>query len=99
MQILHILAGEPEISELHAMQLFPFRKQFKLRTAERKKMTINKITESSVEQFAIELLEKSGYQYVYGPDIAPDRDVQVSRVQDAQERPPDSETKRNILNG
>jgi type I site-specific restriction-modification system R (restriction) subunit/very-short-patch-repair endonuclease len=32
----------------------------------------NKITESAVEQFAIDLLEKSGYQYVYGPDIAPD---------------------------
>ncbi|MBF8275591.1 MAG: hypothetical protein HW390_664 [Candidatus Brocadiaceae bacterium] len=28
--------------------------------------------ESAIEQFAIELLEKSGYQYVYGPDIAPD---------------------------
>ncbi|TLD42081.1 MAG: Type I restriction-modification system, restriction subunit R [Candidatus Jettenia ecosi] len=35
-------------------------------------MTTNKITESAIEQFAIELLEKSGYQYVYGPDIAPD---------------------------
>lgn len=33
---------------------------------------MNKITESAIEQFAIELLEKSGYQYVYGPDIAPD---------------------------
>lgn len=32
----------------------------------------NRITESAIEQFAIELLEKSGYQYVYGPDIAPD---------------------------
>lgn len=32
----------------------------------------NKITESSIEQFAIDLLEKQGYQYVYGPDIAPD---------------------------
>ncbi len=31
-----------------------------------------KITESAIEQFAIELLEKAGYQYVYGPDIAPD---------------------------
>jgi type I restriction enzyme R subunit len=34
-----------------------------------------KITESSIEKFAIELLEKSGYQYVYGPDIAPDSDT------------------------
>ncbi|MBF0118141.1 MAG: type I restriction endonuclease subunit R [Desulfobacterales bacterium] len=32
----------------------------------------NKITESSIEQFAIELLEHQGYQYLYGPSIAPD---------------------------
>ncbi len=32
----------------------------------------NRITESNIEEFAIKLLEKSGYQYVYGPDIAPD---------------------------
>jgi len=31
-----------------------------------------KITESAIEKFAIELLEKQGYQYIYGPDIAPD---------------------------
>ena len=30
------------------------------------------ITESAIEQFAIELLEEQGYQYVYAPDIAPD---------------------------
>ena len=35
-------------------------------------MTANKITESAIETFAIELLEKQGYQYIYGPDIAPD---------------------------
>jgi type I restriction enzyme R subunit len=34
----------------------------------------NKITESTIETFAIELLEKQGYQYIYGPDIAPDSD-------------------------
>jgi type I restriction enzyme R subunit len=33
---------------------------------------MNNITESAIEKFAIELLEKSGYQYVYGPAIAPD---------------------------
>jgi type I restriction enzyme R subunit len=32
----------------------------------------NKITESAIEEFAIELLEKQGYHYIYGPDIAPD---------------------------
>ena len=34
---------------------------------------MTKLTESAVEQHAIELLEKLGYQYIYGPDIAPDR--------------------------
>jgi len=36
---------------------------------------MNKITESAIEEFAIELLEKSGYQYVYASDIAPDSDT------------------------
>lgn len=35
----------------------------------------NKITESAIETFAIELLEKHGYQYIYGPDIAPDSET------------------------
>ena len=33
------------------------------------------ITEPSIEQFAINLREKQGYQYVYAPDIAPDSDT------------------------
>jgi len=33
---------------------------------------MTKITESKIEDFTIELLEKAGYQYLYGPDIAPD---------------------------
>lgn len=32
----------------------------------------NKITEDGVEQIAIELLEAQGYNYIYGPEIAPD---------------------------
>ena len=36
---------------------------------------MNKITESAIGEFAIELLEKSGYQYIYAPDIAPDSDT------------------------
>ncbi len=32
----------------------------------------NKISESSIETFAIELLQHLGYEYMYGPDIAPD---------------------------
>ena len=32
----------------------------------------NKITESEIEELLIELLEGSSYQYIYGPDIAPD---------------------------
>jgi type I site-specific restriction-modification system R (restriction) subunit/very-short-patch-repair endonuclease len=38
-------------------------------------MTTNKITESAIEKFAIELLEKQEYTYIYGPDIAPDSDT------------------------
>lgn len=34
-----------------------------------------KITESDIEKFAIELLEKQGFQYLYGPDIAPDSEA------------------------
>ena len=30
-----------------------------------------KITESEIEEFAIELLEKQGYQYIYALDIIP----------------------------
>lgn len=36
---------------------------------------MNRLTESKIEEFAIELLEKSGYQYIYGPDIAPDAET------------------------
>jgi len=36
---------------------------------------MKRITESAVEEFAIELLEKHGYQYIYGPDIAPDSET------------------------
>ncbi len=31
-----------------------------------------KITESQIEEFAIELLEGQGFKYIYGPDISPD---------------------------
>ena len=34
-----------------------------------------KITESEIEKFAIELLEKQGYSYTYGPAIAPDSET------------------------
>jgi len=36
---------------------------------------MNKITESAIGEFAIELLEKSGYQYVHAPNIAQDSDT------------------------
>ncbi len=36
---------------------------------------MNKITESAIEKFTIELLEKQGYEYIYGPTIAPDSDL------------------------
>ena len=34
---------------------------------------MSKITESEIEKFAIELLKKQGYQYIYALSIAPDR--------------------------
>jgi hypothetical protein len=33
---------------------------------------MTKITESEIEQFAIELLEKHSYQYIYASSITPD---------------------------
>ncbi len=30
------------------------------------------LTENTIEHFTIELLERAGYEYVYGPQIAPD---------------------------
>ncbi|GAB2954982.1 type I restriction endonuclease subunit R [Hymenobacter coalescens] len=33
---------------------------------------MSKLTESAIEEFAIELLEQLEYQYCYGPDLAPD---------------------------
>ena len=33
---------------------------------------MTRITESAIEEFAIKLLEKQGYQYIAGPDISPD---------------------------
>jgi len=36
---------------------------------------MNKITESEIDKFAIELLEKQGYRYIYAPPIAPDSDI------------------------
>ncbi len=35
----------------------------------------NKITENEIELFAIELLEKQGFEYIYAPSIAPDSDT------------------------
>lgn len=30
------------------------------------------LTENAIEDFAIKLFEKQGYQYIHAPDIAPD---------------------------
>jgi len=35
-------------------------------------MNMSKITENTIEDFSIELLERLGYQYIYAPDIAHD---------------------------
>ncbi|WP_077728715.1 HsdR family type I site-specific deoxyribonuclease [Methylocaldum sp. 14B] len=36
---------------------------------------MSRISESEIETFAIELLERLGYQYIYAPDIAPDSET------------------------
>lgn len=38
-------------------------------------MRQNNITESAIEQYAIEQLQNQGYSYIYGPDIAPDAET------------------------
>ncbi|MBZ4657182.1 MAG: Type restriction-modification system, restriction subunit [Methermicoccus sp.] len=46
---------------------------------------MTRITESTIESFAIELLEKLGYESVYGPDIAPDGDTSTGSMSDKRE--------------
>jgi type I restriction enzyme R subunit len=36
---------------------------------------MERITENEIEKFAVELLEGSGYQYIYAPSIAPDSET------------------------
>jgi type I restriction enzyme, R subunit len=57
---------------------------------------MTRITENTIESFAIELLEKLGYEYIYAPDIAPDAEnpernsfeevLLVNRLQNAVKR-------------
>jgi len=35
----------------------------------------NKISESAIEELAIKLFERQGYEYIYGPSIAPDSET------------------------
>jgi len=42
---------------------------------------MTKITESEIGEFAVELLEKSGYQYIYSPCIATNKDTQTRKIQ------------------
>ncbi|VAW24545.1 Type I restriction-modification system, restriction subunit R [hydrothermal vent metagenome] len=51
---------------------------------------MTRITENTIEEFAIELLERLGYQYIYAPDIA--HDLPVRGTQTGGERP-----ERNII--
>ena len=46
---------------------------------------MTRITENNIEEFAIELLEKLGYESVYGPDIAPDGDTSTGSMFDKRE--------------
>lgn len=57
---------------------------------------MTRITENIIESFAIELLDKLGYEYIYAPDIAPDSEnperdsfeqvLLVNRLQNAVKR-------------
>lgn len=57
---------------------------------------MTRITENIIESFAIELLDKLGYEYIYSPDIAPDSEnperdsfeqvLLVNRLQNAVKR-------------
>ena len=47
---------------------------------------MERITESAIEKFAIELLESSGYQYIYAPSIAPDVDQVSLPLGETEER-------------
>ena len=42
---------------------------------------MTKITENTIEEFAIELLERFGAQHLYATNIAPDFEGFVSRVE------------------
>ena len=42
---------------------------------------MTKITESEIEKFTIELLEKQRYQYIYAPFIALDSETLVRNIQ------------------
>lgn len=37
---------------------------------------MTKLTESAIEEFALDLFQQLGYSYLYGPDIAPDGEHQ-----------------------
>lgn len=38
---------------------------------------MTRLTESNIEEFAVELFEQLGYKYFYGPDIAPDGEMML----------------------
>jgi type I restriction enzyme R subunit len=42
---------------------------------------MTKITESTIEKFAIELLGNEGLQYIFPPFIVPDRDIPTRKIQ------------------
>ena len=41
---------------------------------------MTKITESIIEKFAIELLEKEGFQYIFVPPITPNSDTLLPKL-------------------
>ena len=41
---------------------------------------MTKITENEIELFAIELLEKQGFEYIYAPNIAPNNKTSMRNI-------------------
>ena len=56
---------------------------------------MTRLTESKIEEFGIKLLERLGYEYVYGPDIAPD--LPSSELQQAGRENPERNSYDEIL--
>ena len=47
---------------------------------------MTRLTESAIEDFAIKLFERLGYDYIYAPNIAPDGDNSLPKLMSGEVR-------------